>query len=125
MKTDHTKEIQEYFQQLTDEIKEIISTTQNEYIIYKLKKTLQYYKKHYFANYVARLTNRANNPSWVVTGRAGRNASKDQKSMNRYDKLMGEFIELENDYKSRIDSLKKKLGKRKKMLLEMKWKIRM
>jgi hypothetical protein len=108
-KKDHNKEIYEYFTELTNEVKKIILTTENEYYIYKLKKTLQYYKKHYFDNYVSRLENKANNPSWVTTGSAGRNRSRDQKYNNRYDKLMQEWIELDNDYKGRINTLKNKI----------------
>jgi hypothetical protein len=119
-KKDHNKQIQEYFTQLTNEVKQIIQTTENEYIIYKLKKTLQYYKKHYHQNYLARLTNKANNPSWVVTGRAGRNSSRDTKYNNRYDKLMQEYIDLENDYKSRISTLENKIYNDKKQQLRNK-----
>jgi hypothetical protein len=108
-KKDHNNEIQEYFTELTNEVKKIILTTENEYYIYKLKKTLQYYKKHYFNNYVSRLENKANNPSWVTTGSAGRNRSRDQKYNNRYDKLMQEWIDLDNDYKGRINTLKNKI----------------
>ncbi|PLR99610.1 hypothetical protein [Bacillus sp. T33-2] len=116
-KPDRTKEIQEYFTQLTCEVKEIISTISNEYIIYQLKKTLQYYKKHYFNNYVARLKNRADSPSWLVTGRGGRNSTRDQKMNNRYDKLMQEYIELDNDYKRRISALTSKIRKEKEQAI--------
>jgi hypothetical protein len=114
---DHNKQIKEYFIQLTNEVKQIIQTTENEYIIYKLKKTLQHYKKHYHQNYLARLTNKANNPSWVVTGRDGRNSSRDAKYNSRYDKLMQEYIDLDNDYKSRISTLKNKIRSDKKQQL--------
>ena len=117
-KADRKKEIQEYFAELTNEVKDIINTTSNEYLIYQLKKTLQYYKKNYFTNYVARLRNKADNPSWVVTGAAGRNRSRDQKYNNRYDKLMQEWIDLDNDYKKRISSLKSKIRKDKENILK-------
>ncbi|MED4883866.1 hypothetical protein [Bacillus smithii] len=119
-KPDRNKEIREYFTQLTNEIKSIIETTENEYLIYKLKQTLQYYKKHYFKNYVARLKNRADSPSIAVTGRAGRNARKDQKMNNRYDNLMREFIQLEKDYKKRIESIKTKIKRDKEQQLKNK-----
>lgn len=112
-KIDHNKEVQSYFEHLTNEVNNIIQTTDNEYIIYQLKKTLQYFKKHYFNNYVARLRNRADSPSWAVTGRDGRNTSKDQKMNNRYDNLMREYIDLEEDYKKRINSLENKIRKDK------------
>jgi hypothetical protein len=117
-KKDHNKEVQEYFTELTNEVKKIILTTENEYYIYKLKKTLQYYKKHYFNNYVSRLENKANNPSWVTTGSAGRNRSRDQKYNNRYDKLMQEWIDLDNDYKGRINTLKNKIKRDKESALK-------
>lgn len=117
-KIDRTKEIQDYFTQLTNNVKEIINTTDNEYIIYQLKKTLQYYKKHYYNNLVSRLTHSANNPSWVVTGRDGRNPNKDRKAQSRHDKLMSEWIELDKDYKNRINNLKYKIRKDKENKLK-------
>jgi hypothetical protein len=116
-KKDHNVILKDYFTQLTNEVKQIITTTENEYIIYKLKKTLQYFKKHYHQNYLSRLSNKASNPSWIVTGRAGRNSSRDAKFNSRYDKLMQEYIDLENDYKSRIDTLKNKIRNDKKQQL--------
>lgn len=117
-KADRTKELQEYYAELTNEVKDIINTTSNDYLIYQLKKTLQYYKKHYFNNFVTRLRNKADNPSWVVTGAAGRNRSRDQKYNNRYDKLMQEWIDLDKDYKKRISSLKSKIRKDKENILK-------
>jgi hypothetical protein len=91
---DRTKEIQTILKQYNDKVKAIIEQTDNERIIYYLKKDLQRFKKKYYENYIARLKNRADCPSWAVTGRAGRNTRRDQKMNNRYDNLMRESIEL-------------------------------
>lgn len=107
----HTEDIQAYFLNYQSEVEEIIKKTEDKKIIYTLKKELQYFKKHYFDNYIARLNNKANNPSWVVTGRSGRNTRKDQKAIDRYNNLMRESIELTDRIKSKISSAKHKIKK--------------
>jgi hypothetical protein len=103
LERDHTKEIQDYFRSYQNQVLNIIDKTDERDVIYRLKKALQQFKKNYFKNYIAKLTNKANNPSWVVTGPAGRNKRKDQKAANSYDRLMGESIEIEDKMKKAIN----------------------
>jgi hypothetical protein len=93
-KIDHTKEIQELFLEYTNKVKSIIGETNNERIIYNLKRELQYFKRQYFKNYVVKLQHKASNPSWVITGRGNLNKRKYDKAVNRYDRLMQEGIEI-------------------------------
>ncbi|MBX0320142.1 hypothetical protein [Shouchella clausii] len=95
---DHEKELQDHLQNKTDQVKEVLAQTDSRMIEYKLKKELQRYKKKYADLYIRRLTNRANNPSWAVTGRAGRNTRKDEKAAQQFDKIMGEIIALDDDF---------------------------
>lgn len=60
---DRTKEIQDYFTDWNRTVVEVCSTTENERIIYYLKKSLQRFKKKYHENTIAYLTTKASNPS--------------------------------------------------------------
>lgn len=104
---DQTTRIQSHFQQYTDAVKGVLTTTDSERIAYTLKNALQRYKRLYFANYTAQLRHRANNPSWAVTGRAGRNPRRDAKASNREDNLMHEAIKLHKQMDDAIDKAKR------------------
>lgn len=98
----HNQELQQTLQHYQGQAIGIIEKTDNQEIIYHIKKDLQRFKKAYHGNYISTLTHRANNPSWAVTGRAGRNVRRDQKSMSRYDKLMSESIEIVDNFKESL-----------------------
>ena len=114
----HTKSIQEFFSQYNNKVKELLEQTDNERIKYHLKKVLQSFKKRYFENYIKRLRNKANNPSWVVTGRAGRNSRKDAKANARYDKLMAEAIELTKQMDKAIERAKDEIRRDKEQRIK-------
>ncbi|TPF17980.1 hypothetical protein [Priestia megaterium] len=113
-KKDHNAILSEHFEHYTNKVKEVVSTTDNEHIIYKLKSKLQTFKKKYHEAYVKQLVIKSNNPSWVTTGRAGRSASKHNKAMDRYDKLMHELIELGEYIDKAINSAKYQIEKLEK-----------
>ncbi|MET3505562.1 hypothetical protein [Halalkalibacter oceani] len=102
-KRDHTKEIQETFSRYTNQVKEVISTTSNKATIYYLKRDLQRFKKKYYDAYVKYLSFKANNPSWFVTGAAGRNRHKDRKADDRQHKLMGDLVHLTEEIENKIN----------------------
>jgi hypothetical protein len=112
-KKDYNKEIQDYFTECNEKVLEVISTTKNEYYIFKLKEALQRFKKNYHAQYVKYLTTKGNNPSWAVTGRAGRNMSKYNKDMDRQDNIMMELASLPEEFNSLISKYKNKIKKDK------------
>jgi hypothetical protein len=115
---DHTKSIQEFFSQYNSKVKELLEQTDNERIKYYLKKSLQSFKKRYFENYVKRLQNKANNPSWLVTGRGGLNVRKYNKALNQYDKLMQEAIELTKQIDRAIERAKDEIRRDKEQRIK-------
>jgi hypothetical protein len=110
---DRTKEIQDHFSYYNNKVLDILKDTDNQTIIYYLKRALQSYKKNYYNNFIKQLENRANNPSWAVTGRAGRNVSRAEKANNRYDNLMREAIELDEKIKKDINRANRDIRKDK------------
>lgn len=108
---DHQQEILNYLTNYQEEFKEVLEKIEDVRLINKYSRWLNSFKKKYYDNYYSRLKNDANNPSWVTTGRDGRNANKDRKHMTRYDNLMIELISLEDDYKKKLSSLKGELKK--------------
>lgn len=112
-KTDRSKEIQEFFTHYNERVTEVLSETDNKVIIYKLKKNLQSFKKRYFDNYIKRLSHKANNPHWAVTGRGGLNTSRYNKMQDRYDNLMREGIELTNWIDKQIRNAKSSIQRDK------------
>ena len=106
---DHNQELQEILEHYQAQTLAIMSKTEDKEIIYHLKKDLQRFKKAYYNNYTSTLAHRANNPSWAVTGRAGRNVRRDMKSMSRYDKLMSESIEITDKFKQSLNRSRNKI----------------
>jgi hypothetical protein len=114
----HTKEIQNFFASYNNKVLEVLEQTDNERIKYYLKKSLQSFKKRYFDNYVRRLRNKANNPSWIVTGRGGLNVRKYNKALNQYDKLMQEAIELTKQMDRVIERAKDEIRRDKEQRIK-------
>lgn len=110
---DHQKELLSLLFSFNNNIEDALEGCENSKIIYHAHKWLQSYKKRYYNNYYARLKNDANNPSWVVTGRSGRNANKDIKYNERYDKLMRECVNLQEEFKSKYASVKRQVARSK------------
>jgi hypothetical protein len=117
-KRDHNKELQNLFIHCTEQIKNVISITDNEYYIYKLKLALQRFKKNYHTAYIKYMNHKANNPSWVTTGRGGMNVSKYNQKMNRQDTLMLELTNLPEELKSYISKYRNKIRKDKETAIK-------
>lgn len=99
----HNEELKEALKHYQNKALELLSKTGNKEVIYHIKRDLQRFKKAYYTNYAAILTNKANSPSWAVTGRAGRNASKDQKANDRCNKLLTESAEIVESFNRSLD----------------------
>jgi hypothetical protein len=108
-KRDHNKELQELYTHYTDQVKNVLSSTDNQYYIYKLKSKLQQFKKNYHTVYIKYLTHKANNPSWVTTGRGGMNVSRYNQKMSQQDKIMLEVANLPEEMKQEINKYKYKI----------------
>lgn len=114
----HNKELQNLFQSYTDQAIELLATTENEYYIYKIKSTLQSFKKNYHSVYVKYLSHKASNPSWTVTGRGGMNVNKYNKSMSRQDTLMLSLADMPKEFESKLMSYKLKIRKDKNNIVK-------
>jgi hypothetical protein len=117
-KRDHTKEIQDFFMQYNNKVKELLEQTDNERTKYYLKKSLQSFKKRYFNNYVKILRHRSENPSWAVTGRGNLNKRRYDKALSRYDKLIQESIELTKQIDAAINRAKNEIQKEKEQRIK-------
>lgn len=107
---DHQKELQEYLKNCNDEFIKMLENVSNKELIYKAKRYLQHYKKAYYKNYMSRLKMNADCPSWITTGRSGRNRRKDIQYQNRNDNLMRELCNLTDEYKEKLSSFKNKIN---------------
>lgn len=107
---DHNEELQKIFKSfltcINDILPELDKTDQ-----LKLKRNFNYFMKKYHENYIKQLTLKANNPSWAVTGRSGRNMDKYNREMDRLHKLTGESIKLYNIMLEKIEMAERKIKK--------------
>lgn len=112
---DHQAEIQATLQSMNNEVLEALGDVKDAKIIYNSKRWLQSYKKRYYDWYMRKLRQDANNSSWAVTGRGGRNRNKDSKYQSAYDRLMAEYAyKLKPEYEDKINSIKSQIRKAKK-----------
>lgn len=118
---DHQQEILNTLNNYYNAAKEVINSTNNINIINSINIYCNSFNKKYYNNYLKRLTNNANNPSWAVTGRAGRNTRKDAQMNSRYDNLMRELISLEDEFENKLFSFENKIqtNKRKEYFKEV------
>ena len=114
----HTKEIQDYFSSANNEVLSVLENCNDKNIEYKLKMALQRFKRDYYNNYIKRLQNKVANPSWMLTGRQGRSASKDQKMNNRYNNLLLEANEIVDKFNKSVNRAKNEIRKQHKQELE-------
>jgi hypothetical protein len=113
-KTDYNKELQKLFTDYTNQVKSILSLTNDEYYIYKLKSGLQRFKKNYHQAYIKYLTHKGNNPSWAVTGRGNLNVSRYNKAMDRQNKLMSELATLPKEFEQYMSKYRNKIKREQK-----------
>lgn len=106
---DHQKEIQDILRECNNVIIDVLKNNTNDYIEYKAKSFLQWYKKKLYNLYVKILTHKANNPSWMITGRGNLNISKYNKKMEQYNNMLQEYSKLEDKFNNYINNLKEKI----------------
>jgi hypothetical protein len=106
---DHQQEILSYLNAFQEEYLETIEKLESGRN--KFNSWINSFKKRYYQNYYARLKNKADNPSWAVTGSANRNARKDAKMNSRFDNLMREGIALDTEFKDKMYQIKNKIQK--------------
>lgn len=106
----HNEELQKIFSSFLTCINEILPKLEKADRL-KLKRSFNYFMKKYHENYIKQLTLKANNPSWAVTGRSGRNMDKYNREMERLHKLTGESIKLYNIMLEKIETAERKTKK--------------
>lgn len=107
----HTEQLQKYLTSKQNEVLEVLKKCNNNQIEYTLKMTLQRFKRDYYTNYIKQLQHRASNPSWMLTGRSGRNVRRDEKMNNRYNNLLKESLEITNKLDKAINKAKNDIKK--------------
>ena len=112
-KRDHQKEILNYLENYKKDYLNTIEPLKNKTTKNYYNKWFNSYINRYYNNYYNRLKNNASNPSWLVTGRSGRNTNKDRKYQSRYDNLIKELTSLEEEFKSKINKIKSAVKKEK------------
>lgn len=112
--TDHTKVLQDEFIEANEIIMDILKNTSSLEIEYYLKLALQRFKKNYTEAYVKYLDYKSTNPTWAVTGRSGRNATKDKKANDKQNKLMLYCSDVKKNFYRICNKTKNKINKEKK-----------
>lgn len=102
--TDWNTDLQNTLQSAQNKVKELLKQTDNQSVIYNLKKSLQHFKKHYAETFVKYLSHRANNPSWVVTGRGNLNVNRYNKAQDREYNLLQKLTELKEGIENKIQT---------------------
>lgn len=103
---DYKKDCATTFKNIQNKALEVLSMTDDPYMIYKIKKYLQSYKKRYYEQYIKILNHKANNPSWMVTGRGGLNVRRYNKMQDRYDNLIGQQVQMMKEFEKKIRDFK-------------------
>ncbi|AQS42475.1 hypothetical protein LSG23_20635 (plasmid) [Bacillus velezensis] len=110
---DRNYELKCLFLKHTEQVKEVLSQTNNPHYHFVLKSDLQRFKKKYFEYYQQYLAHKGNNPSWAITGRGNMNMTKYNKAIEREDRLMFKLSELIEDIEKKITKFRKKIKKDK------------
>ncbi|UWD47181.1 hypothetical protein NYR90_11565 [Clostridioides difficile] len=111
----HTKVLQDEFIEANETVIDILKNTNSLEIEYYLKLALQRFKKNYTEAYIKYLNHKGDNPSWVVTGRSGRNATRDRKNNARQDKLLQNLFDTKNRFKEICDKNRSNIRKEKRL----------
>lgn len=113
--TDHTKALQNELIEANETVIDILKNTNSLEIEYYLKLALQRFKKNYTEAYVKYLDYKSTNPTRAVTGRSGRNATKDRKNNDRQDKLLQNLFDIKNRFKEICDKNRSNIRKEKRL----------
>lgn len=113
--TDHTKALQNELIEANETVIDILKNTNNLEIEYYLKLALQRFKKNYTEAYIKYLNHKGNNPSWIVTGRSGRNATRDRKNNDRQDRLLQNLFDIKNRFKEICNKNRSNIRKEKRL----------
>lgn len=115
---DHTKQLQNTLLEANKEVLEVLDNNSNTNIEYNLKMSLQRFKRDYTKTNINYLNIKGSNPSWMVTGRDGRNARRDAKMNDRQTNSMFKINEVVEKFNKSVNSAKNQIKKEKSNLLK-------
>ncbi|MGM1044859.1 MAG: hypothetical protein ACQEXX_01795 [Bacillota bacterium] len=115
---DYKKDCRITFEQIQNEVLEVLSLTDSQRIQYYIKKYLQSFKRRYYEMYMKIISHRANNPSWAVTGRGGINVRRYNKKQEQYANMINKASDMMNEFNQRIDKFKDEIRREERKAFE-------
>lgn len=118
--TDHTKELQDVLRSANNNVIELCSMEGcTSYIAYKAKTMLQNFKKNYSNAYTAVLEHKANNVSWMISGRGGLNTRRYNKKQEQLTNKMKHQSELIDKFNYKIEQFENQIRNNQKQKLKI------
>lgn len=113
--TNHTKVLQNILLEANNEVLEVLQCTNNINTKYRLLTALQSFKTNYTNAYIDYLRFKGSNPSWMLTGRSGRNISRDNKKNNIQNNKLFKLSEIKEKYNKILNKCKSTIKKEIKL----------
>lgn len=113
--TNHTKVLQNVLSEANEEVLKALESTNNINTKYRLLTALQSFKNNYTNAYIDYLRFKGSNPSWMITGRAGRNINQDNKKNNIQNNKLFKLNEITEKYNSILSKCKSSIKKEIKL----------
>jgi len=115
---DHQQELQDTLLSANNDIIELVKSGCNNYTEYKAKTYLQSFKKKYHEQYIKVLSHKANNPSWMVTGRGGLNVSRYNKKQEQLNNMSMNLYSLIDEFNAKIKAFKYQEKQEKEQIIK-------
>lgn len=113
--TNHTEVLQNILLEANEEALKALECTNNINTQYRLLTALQSFKTNYTNAYIDYLRFKGTNPSWMITGRAGRNTSKDNKKNDIQNNKLFKLNEIKEKYNNVLSKCKASIKKEIKL----------
>lgn len=113
--TNHTKVLQNVLLEANKEVLKVLECTNNINTTYRLLTALQSFKINYTNAYIDYLRFKGNNPSWMLTGRSGRNISRDNKKNDIQNNKLFKLTEIREKYNTILKKCKSTIKKEIKL----------
>lgn len=105
----YTKDLQETFKQKRNAVVKVVEMTDNVYFKNRCILLFNRFMKKYYNEYVSYLNMKANNPSWIITGRGNLNVSRYNKKQDQLFNKMGKTVEVVNKFEKDLKQLEYKI----------------
>lgn len=113
--TNHTKVLQNILLEANEEVLKVLECTNNINTKHRLLTALQSFKINYTNAYIDYLRFKGNNPSWMLTGRSGRNISRDNKKNDIQNNKLFKLTEIREKYNTILKKCKSTIKKEIKL----------